>query len=100
MLRHIVAWNYKDGFTDIENKENVKKIKAKLEALTDYIDEIVELKVYTDTLPTGNRDIILSSLFENEEKLAAYQVHPEHVKAAEFVRSVVQDRACIDYYEI
>ena len=99
MLRHIVAWNYKDGFTEIENKENAEKIKTKLEALTECIDEIIELKVYINTLPTGNRDIILNSLFENEETLEAYQVHPEHKRAAEFVRSVVQNRACIDYYE-
>jgi len=99
MLRHIVAWNYKDGFTEIENKENAEKIKKELEALTEYIDEIVELKVCINTLSTGNKDMILNSLFENEGKLAAYQVHPEHQRVAGFVRSVTQDRACIDYYE-
>ena len=99
MLRHIVAWNYKEGFTEIENKENAKKIKSGLEALTQCIDEIVELKVYINTLPSGNRDVILSSLFENEQKLAAYQIHPEHKKVAAFVGSVMQNRACIDYFE-
>ena len=99
MLRHIVAWNYKDGFTETENKENAMKIKTELEALTKCIDEIIELKVYINTLPSGNRDIILSSLFENEEKLAAYQVHPEHKRVSSFVRTVTQNRACIDYYE-
>jgi len=99
MLRHIVAWNYKDGFTETENKENAMKIKAALEALPKFIDEIVELKVCINTLPSGNKDIILNSLFENEEKLAAYQIHPEHKKVSAFVGTVTQNRACIDYYE-
>ena len=99
MLRHIVSWNYKDGFTESENKENAIKMKAELEALTKCIDEIVELKVYINMLPTAHKDIILTSLFENEETLVAYQVHPEHKRVAEFVGSVVQNRVCIDYYE-
>ena len=97
MLRHIVAWNYKDGFTEIENRENAMKIKSELEAMTECIDEIVELKVCINTLPSGTRDIILNSLFENEEKLAAYQIHPEHKRVAAFVGSVTQNRVCIDY---
>jgi hypothetical protein len=38
-------------------------------------------------------------LFENEEALATYQAHPEHKRVSVFVGSVMQDRACIDYFE-
>ncbi|MCL2852849.1 MAG: Dabb family protein [Defluviitaleaceae bacterium] len=31
--------------------------------------------------------------------MAAYQTHPEHKRVSEFVGSVMQNRACIDYYE-
>jgi len=99
MIRHIVAWNHKEGFTEAENKANAEKIKIELEALTQCIDGIIELKVHINILPSGNRNIVLNSLFQSEEALAAYQIHPEHKKVSSFVGTVVQDRICMDYYE-
>ena len=99
MLRHIVAWNYKDGFTDRENQKNAKKVKSDLEALKQSINGIIELEVYINTLSSSNKDIILNSLFESEDALSAYQIHTEHKKVSAFVGSVMQNRACIDYYE-
>ena len=99
MLRHIVMWNYADGFTDDENKQNAKKMKSELEALTQYIDGIIELKVYINTLSSSNKDIILNSLFKNAEALSAYQTHPEHQRVSRYVSTVMQNRACIDYFE-
>lgn len=99
MIRHIVAWNHKDGFTEAEKKENAEKIKTELETLTQYIDGIIELNVHIHILPSGNRDVVLNSLFQSEEALAAYQIHPEHKKVSSFVGTVMQDRICIDYYE-
>jgi len=99
MLRHIVTWNYKDGFTNNENKENAKKVKSELEALTQHIDGIIELKVYINELTSSNKDIILNSLFESEEALVAYQIHPEHQRVSTYVGTAMQNRACIDYYE-
>ena len=99
MIRHIVTWNYKDGFSERENSENAKKVKAELESLTQCIDGIIELKVHINALSTSNKDIILNSLFENEDALAAYQIHPEHKRVSAYVGSVMQNRACIDYYE-
>ena len=99
MVRHIVTWNYKDGFTNVENKENALKVKSELESLVQCIDGIIELKVYINALSSSNKDIALNSLFESEEALAAYQTHPEHKRVSAFVGSVVQNRACIDYYE-
>jgi hypothetical protein len=99
LVRHIVTWNYKKGFTDVENMDNALKVKSELESLIHCIDGIIELKVSINALSSSNRDIILNSLFENEETLAAYQIHPEHKRVSVFVGSVMQDRACIDYFE-
>ena len=99
MLRHIVTWNYKDGLSDIENKENALKVKHELESLISCINGIIEMKVYINELKSSNRDIILNSLFVSEDALSAYQVHPEHRRVSEFIGSVMQNRACIDYYE-
>ena len=99
LLRHIVTWNYKDEFTDNENKENARKVKSMLEDLPKHISEIIELNVYINELSSSNKDIILNSLFKNENTLAAYKVHPEHQKASVYISSVLQNRACIDYFE-
>jgi len=97
MVKHIVAWNYADGFTAEENIANARKVKQELEALKAVIGGIVELTVCIDPLPTGNRDIVLYSVFDSAESLEAYQIHPAHKKASAFVGTVVQNRACVDF---
>lgn len=99
MVRHIVTWSFKDEFSGTQNKEHAQKIKAGLENLINLIDGIKEIKVEIDLLPSSNRNAILTSLFESEEALQNYQIHPEHKKMSSFVRSVMKDRVCIDYYE-
>lgn len=99
MIRHIVFWKFGDNYTESENKSNALKIKENLEALKNIIPGVVSIKVITDPLPSSDGDVILDSLFESEEALNQYQVHPEHVKAAGFVRTVMKDRKCIDYQE-
>lgn len=98
MVRHIVMWNFKEGFTPEENAANAKRVKTELEALTATIPGTVSLHVYTG-LNTGDRNVVLNSLFESEEALAAYQVHPDHVRASNYVGTVMANRACIDYVE-
>ena len=99
MLRHVVTWKYKDGFTDDENKKNALKMKSELEALKHYIEEIIEMKVHINELSSSNTDIMLDSLFENEETLRAYKIHPEHQRVSEYVSSIMQNRTAFDYFE-
>jgi hypothetical protein len=100
MIRHIVLWNYADGNTPKQNKENAIKMKELREELPSMIDGIVEIKVRINEMSGSNRDIMLDSLFESAEALAAYIEHPEHKRVGQFVRAVTKDRACIDYEEI
>lgn len=101
MVKHIVMWKHRDNFTEEEKKDHAKIIKESLEALKDKVPGVISVQVITEPLPSGSghADLILDSAFESEEALNNYQVHPEHVKAATFVRSVVKDRICIDYQE-
>ena len=99
MVRHIVAWNFKEGFTEAENRENALRVKAEIEALPQWIDGIVKIEVKIDLMSTSTRAVVLDSLFVSEEALEAYVVHPEHKRAAAFVGSVFQDRVCLDYHE-
>ena len=99
MIRHIVAWSFKDGFTEEQKKNYALDIKMKLETLPNIIDGIVELNVNINLLSSSTKSAMLNSLFESEEALKAYQVHPEHKKVSAFVRSVMEDRVCLDYEE-
>ena len=99
MIRHIVTWNFKDGFTENENKENAQKIKSTLESLAQIIDGVIELNVHIDPLPSSNRDLLLNSLFQSEAALSTYQTHPEHKKIGTFIGTVMQNRSCVDYLE-
>jgi len=99
MLRHIVAWNFKDGFTAEENQANAIKVKAELEELKQLIPEIVDINVDINLLDSSNRVIMLDSYFENEKTLAAYKVHPEHVRVGDFIGTVLQDTTAIDFYK-
>jgi len=99
MVRHIVAWNFKEGFTDIENFENATRVKNDLENLRDIIPNVIDIEVKIDLVNTSTRKIMLDSLFECDDDLAIYQVHPEHVKVVEFIKNVFTDRVCLDFYE-
>ena len=99
MVRHIVTWKHSPGRTADERAADAKRIKTSLEALPAIIGGIAELRVHTEVLPACYGDLVLNSLFETEEALAAYQVHPEHKKVSEFVRSVTCDRVCVDFCE-
>ena len=41
--------------------------------------------------------MMLDSRFEDADALAGYQKNPLHLEAAGFVRSVVEERLCLDY---
>lgn len=99
MIRHIVAWNLKEGFSEEEKLKNAAEIKASLEGLAEKVEELVSIQVVTNPLSTSSRNVILTSLFRSEKDLKAYQVHPEHVKVSSFVGSVTQDRICLDFPE-
>ena len=99
MVRHIIMWDFAKGFTKEQNMENAAKMKEELESLTHCIDEVIELKVSFASLPSSNADIILNSLFESEEALAAYQIHPEHQRVRAYVHTVTENRRCMDYLD-
>ena len=98
MVRHVIVWTLKDEYSDSE-KETIKAgIKEGLEGLKDKVPGIIEIKVYTDKLPSSNADLILDSSFENEDALKGYSVHPAHVAVAEEkVRPYTKQRSCFDF---
>lgn len=97
MVKHIVFWNVSasDKATKEENMNHIKEI---LLALPKHIKEINEIEVGFDFNGSPAAfDVALYSTFDSKAGLEAYQVHPEHVKVAEFVKSVATARAVVDY---
>ena len=97
MIRHIVMWNIKDEITGAEKELAFKKMEEGFLPLKTSIPNVIDLQVKTNQIESSNRDFMLVVDFPDEEALKAYQVHPEHVKAAGYVREVTKDRVCFDY---
>ena len=95
MVKHIILWKLKEE----HNNQDVKNgIKQGLEGLMGKISGLLEIKVQIKTLESSNVDLMLYSVFESQEALKAYAVHPEHVKVADtFVRPFTETRSCIDF---
>ena len=99
MVHHIVCWNFVEELSEKERQEAGMLIKQKLEEIRPHAQGALSIEVKINELSSSNRDIALISTFETVEDLKAYQVHPMHVEAGKYIRSVTCDRACIDYEE-
>jgi hypothetical protein len=98
MVRHIVAWSFAEELSAEERAAKTAEIKRELENLKNLIDGIESIEVLTQPLSSSDSDLMLDSVFRDEEALKAYQVHPEHVRvAANIVRPATCNRKCIDF---
>lgn len=97
MVRHVLLWSFKDEMTADEKCAAAKKIKAELEALVGVVPGLKHLEVIVNPMDSSNVDLMLDSTLESPEAYDGYKVHPEHVAAANYVRSVVKSRTCMDY---
>lgn len=97
MVHHIVLWDWKEDLGEQEKKEAAVKIREKLESVKNQAEGVVSLEVITNGLSSSNKDIGLVSVFESEKALNAYQTHPAHVEAGNYIKSVTAGRTCLDY---
>jgi len=94
-ILHIVSWRL--AATDpAEKAEHAAQITARLGALKGEIDDIQSLQVGPDVVGGANWDVALVAEFADEAALARYQVHPAHVEAGGYVRSVAAERMAVD----
>ncbi len=94
MIRHICMFKLKP-----ENKEEVIKTAIeKAEMLRD-IPQIRRFEVVVNVAdaPESNYELSLIFDFENMDELRAYQADERHVKFGDYIKSVREGRACIDY---
>lgn len=98
MLHHVILWKIKEDKTEEEKIKIREDAKKHLEALVGKVPGLLRLEVETHPLETSTADLMLDSVLESQEALAAYAVHPEHVKVADtYVRPYMSVRMCLDY---
>jgi heme-degrading monooxygenase HmoA len=97
MIKHLVFWKLKESAQGNDKTTNAQLIKEKLEALKG-LPGLLELEVGLDYVHgPASADVVLYTVFESQEALDAYQVHPSHVAARDFIVTVVSDRQVVDY---
>ena len=98
MTKHIILWQLADTLTADEKLAVKAGIKEGLEGLAGLSPGLIDIKVYTEGLPSSNADVMLDSSFENEAALKGYAVHPAHVAVADGkVRPYTKTRLCLDF---
>lgn len=98
MVKHMILWKIDEKFSTEEKQKIMADTKRELEALKGKVPGLLEIKLQTEKLPSSNADMMLDSTLESEDALKGYQVHPDHVAAAnDFVRPYTSERLCIDF---
>ncbi|MBR2405377.1 MAG: Dabb family protein [Clostridia bacterium] len=98
MIKHVILWTLKAEFSKEQKDIILAEMKDSLEGLAGKIPGLLDIRVYTNGLPSSNADVMLDSSFENEEALKNYSVHPTHVEVADTkVRPFTATRSCLDF---
>lgn len=96
-IRHIVLWKLSADDADTR-AVHAEEMARRLVGLKDAVAEIQQIDVKSNVAyPDKNWHVALVADFADLDALERYQVSPEHVAVAEFVRSVVSERAAVDY---
>lgn len=95
MVTHIVFWKLIEDETH-DKEAYAAVIKEKLENLVGKVPNLIKAEVGVN-FNGGEYDICLYSQLKDREALDVYANHPEHLKAAAFVRASTCGRVAVDY---
>jgi len=94
LLTHVVIWKYKAEVDQETRNEHVNLLRN----LAGIIPEVKSLEVGFDTIGLPRSyDTGLVAVFDDRAGLDVYTVHPEHVKVANFGRSISEHVASVDF---
>jgi hypothetical protein len=94
MLTHMVVWKYRPDVPQATREDHVDRLRS----LRSIVPGIEELSVGFDTLHLSRSfDTGLVGVFRDRAALDTYTVHPDHVKVAEFGRSISDIVASVDF---
>jgi hypothetical protein len=99
MIRHIVLFQL--ASTDAaERRAQIDAARAALVRLVGIVPGLRRLDVHANALDDArNADFVIDADFDDLAAVEAYAVHPEHVKAADYIATIRKDgsRAAIDF---
>ena len=97
MLRHVVAFKFKENTSDAKIKELVKAFRG----LKKKIPQIASFETGTNNSPEnlnkGHTHAFILT-FKSEEDRDAYLIHPDHKEFGKLVRPIVDDVFVIDFW--
>ncbi len=95
VLVHIVLFKLRD-----RSPGSIARAAQVLRGLEGKVPVIRDIEVGVDALRSERSyDIALTVRFDSLRDLETYQSHPEHVKVAEYIASVRESVAVVDYEE-
>ena len=96
MLTHIVVWKYRADIDLDVREEHVMLLRN----LRSTVPQVQSLSVGFDTIHLARSyETGLVAVFVDRAGLDAYTVHPEHIKVAEFGRSISEHVASVDFVD-
>jgi heme-degrading monooxygenase HmoA len=98
-LRHIVMWTLKEeaeGQTKAQNMLKAREVLMSCSGLVPGIEQF-EVGLKSEGLDCTS-DVILNSVFKDAAALTAYQNHPDHIAIKPFMKAIVAQRQCMDFW--
>lgn len=93
MIKHIVLFKFKNP-----SEEIINNVVSGLRALEGKVESLRSIEVGTDVIRSERSyDVALVSSFDSLDGLQAYQIHPEHVKIADYIGTVKESTIAVDY---
>ena len=99
MIRHIVMWCLKEHAEGADKAINLARAQALLLSCAHVVPGIRTFEVATATPGMDcTNDLVLHMLVDDAQVLAAYQNHPDHLAIKPFMKAVVHERRCMDFF--
>jgi hypothetical protein len=97
MIRHIVMWRVR-GVDAVERRINALTVRAAFEARRGKIPGMRHLEIGLDICQLDYAcDVALLTDFDDERSLAAYAMHPAHLRAKELAGDLRIERHQVNY---
>lgn len=97
MVKHIVMFQFQEQITPEQRRQIGQEVKQRTEALVGVIPGVQSLKVQLAPVGTSTHHILLEGIFDSQEALQQYQIHPAHMSIGDVFKRACQQRACFDY---
>lgn len=96
-IRHVVTWKLA-AEDSAERAAHAAEVARLLNALDGVVPQLLSISAGANSVyPEANWDVTLVADFDSVAALEEYQVHPAHVEAAGYIRSVVASRVAVDF---